>query len=256
MLKGISVVLKVLLLAWLSFTLAVFLHEWLHGLLAWVFGYKTSPFAITYGGFSLGNILWQQVDQNVNDSAIALIGHPYIAGIILVAPPMLINGGLGFLSLWILTRKKITNYWFSLFVYFFMLWNIGEFYSYGCLRSFSSHADVGLFLQYFDLSPWVVFAPCLYLCLWAYYIIFVKVQPSFLLFFNDSARRSDSAGKKYIMHIFTCLALFFIPVYMGTHFAFYKFNPVVVFLNILSLLLLPLVFRLARPQIFISKIQY
>ena len=101
--------LSYLFLLWLALAITVMCHEWVHAFLAWIFGYKTSPFAIDYGGWSFSNVLiFSAVDQAVNDYAIAFIGHPFQSAIILIVPPIIINGGLSLLSFYLL-RKSLCN---------------------------------------------------------------------------------------------------------------------------------------------------
>lgn len=160
-------------LMWLALTVSVYIHEWTHGLLAWIYGYKSSPFAISYGGFSWQNLLyWANIDQAVNSYMIALIGHPYQSGIILIVPPIIINGGFALLSGWWLYRSvgMQGNNYLAWFVFWLYLWNVSEFYSYTVLRSFSTHADIGLFLTFFKLSPWYIFIPGAYLSLLAIHL--------------------------------------------------------------------------------------
>jgi hypothetical protein len=243
--KFLRNILLVTLVAWISFTIVVFLHEWTHGLLAWWFGYKDNPFDIIYGGLNVHNILWQGVDQNVNDFAIAFIGHPYLSGIILIVPLIIVNGGLGFLSIFLLkhnlNKNKVSRV-YLLFLYFFILWNIGEFYSYTCLRSFSTHADVGLFLDYFQLSPWCIFIPGLYLSLYAFNIILGSLNHKFF------DQQQLALITKNIAHFAACLLLFVFPVYISTGWQFSRFGPVVEFVSILSIAVLPLFLYLYRPK--------
>lgn len=238
-------IITVIFFAWFSFNVTILLHEWTHGLFAWIFGYKTSPFNIYYGHFGWSNIFWQQIDQFVNNPAIAFIGHPYQAGITPIVPPIVINGGLGFISLFWLQKKLEQgpiNKFVAMFMFSFILWNIGEFFNYTCLRSFSTHADIGLFLHYFNLSPWLIFIPGLYLSIWAYYRILGPLSNMLYLEMKITSKM------QIIIFLASCFILFVFQPLFGFRFAFDRFGPVVIFVNILCLLILPIYFYIFWPK--------
>ena len=84
-----------LIIAWCCYFATVLLHEWVHGTVAWGLGFKTSPFAIEYGGTSWRNLLYlANINESVNYIGIGQAGHPLLAALISIAPLLLINAGL------------------------------------------------------------------------------------------------------------------------------------------------------------------
>lgn len=242
-------IITCIFIAWMSFTLSVFLHEYTHSLVAWLLGFKTTPFDIDYGHFGWSNIVWQQVDQAVNNPAIDLIGHRYQAGIIPIIPPILINGGFGLGVLFHLEKRlkqEKERRFLNIFLFTFVLWNVGEFFNYTCLRSFSTHADVGLFLHYFQLSPWVIFIPGFYVSLFAFYRI---LSPLCRSLFQRYALKKFSVISIYLT---TCFILFVFQPLIGFRFDFFRFNPTVTFVNILCLLVAPIMSYAFWPRSFLA----
>lgn len=152
---------------WLALTIAVMLHEWTHGLLNWIFGFKSNPLDIYYGGFSLSNLLlYINIDDMTPYGTLSLMGHTYQAGIIAITPPIFINGLFTLLSGYWLSRNTKRSRHLNWWLFWFYLFNLQEFFSYTVQRCFSTHADTGLFLHFFHISPWWVFIPGLYLSLY------------------------------------------------------------------------------------------
>lgn len=232
--KILCKILFYLFLLWCGFAVAVYLHEWTHGTLAWIFGYKSSPFAIDYGGWSLSNVLYfSNIDQAVNNYAIALIGHPLQSAIILVVPPIIINGGLTLISFRLL-RKSLQRHtapraWLW-FLYGSIIWNMGEFFSYTCLRAFSTHADIGLFLEYTGFSPWVIFVPGFYLSAYGYHRFFGYYKTAVMqrLGFNAFTRQIVGAVSVLL------LTLFLLMRTVGSHF-----GPIPNVISGMTLLIMP-----------------
>ncbi len=229
--KLINVILA-LVSIWAALTIAVLLHEWTHGLLNWIFGFKSSPFAIYYGGTSWLNLLfYANIDDMTPYTTIVTMGHPYQAGIIAIVPPILVNGLLALLSGLYLSYSKQPRPWLTWFLFWFYLINLQEFFSYTVQRAFSYHADVGLFIQYFHLSPWWVFIPGFYLSVYGIHLAFKKYLP--LVFFRWQIHSS------LIKIMLLCATTFVLLILSSIRAISPHFNPVVQMIAYLSLLFIP-----------------
>ena len=143
----------------LSHYVALFSHEWTHGTLAWVFGYKSNPFDIYYGVKTWSDLLlFPHIDEAVNYSHICSIGHPYQAGIIAITPPVITNGGMFLICIYLQSKKWLMNKkWLFYFVFWLSIMSLGNVFDYIPVRTFSTHGDIGNFLNAFNISPWWVF---------------------------------------------------------------------------------------------------
>ncbi|MEO8401156.1 MAG: hypothetical protein ABI597_05075 [Gammaproteobacteria bacterium] len=143
----------------LAHALAMLPHEYTHSITAWILGYKTNPFDLTYGGTSwLNLLLLSHMDENVNYPMIFASGHPGHVALIAF-------GGLGFsniplfiISLWLLTKKYVqTRPLLFYFLFLFNLMNLGNFYDYVPIRTFAPHDDAFNFITGLAISPWCVY---------------------------------------------------------------------------------------------------
>lgn len=143
----------------LAHYLAVFPHEYAHSFMAWLLGYKTNPLALDYGGTSWINLLLLfHIDENVNYDLIASQGHFHHMAWIGFAGPGLANGLLYFLSLFLLTCKKIKDHALLFyFIFWFNFMNVGNFFDYVPVRTFSDHGDIAHITKGFGISPWWVY---------------------------------------------------------------------------------------------------
>ena len=142
-----------------------FMHEWTHGLIAWLGGYKSSPFAIHYS--SNWWTLWG-IDEAVPYQTILSAGKKGLVAAIAIAP--MIDGFIFFLiGLKLLSLQSIQKRWvlFS-FVYWWTWMEIAEIYSYIPIRTFAQQDDIYNFLHATGLSPWLVFILGTPLVIWGY----------------------------------------------------------------------------------------
>jgi hypothetical protein len=145
----------------LSHYIVVFTHEYAHAFMAWILGYKNSPFDINYGGTDWKNLLllWN-VDQKVDNNMIYSLGHPgHVALIAFAGPGMVIF--LFFLSSWLIQHKALLQHTYCLyFLLFFNLWCVGGTYAYVPIRTFSTPGvmlDVLDIQQALNISPWIIY---------------------------------------------------------------------------------------------------
>lgn len=141
---------------WLTRYLAVFPHEYAHGLMASLFGFKKHFWQIDYGGTSLWNLLFLvNIDEHVNYAAMHAAGKDWLIALTAFAGSFIGNAITYAISLWLLSKKSIqTRAWLF---YFFFWWNvnsIGAFIDYVPSRVFSSHADMANLAQGLHVSSW------------------------------------------------------------------------------------------------------
>jgi len=154
-----KILIKVIVI-FLAHHLSMLLHEWTHGTFAWIFGYKTNPFAIYYGDWTLLDA-WELVDYK----AILAKGKGWIVAIIGISP-IIVGATLYLIGIKVLSIPKIKNIkllWY--FLFWFTLSNLGQVLDYVPVRTFTNYSnglldgDIGHFLQGLHLSPWVIFFP-------------------------------------------------------------------------------------------------
>lgn len=161
MMKRFCSFFVLLVILWVAHHSAVYIHEWTHGTVAWLTGYKSSPFAIHYG--SKWFTLWD-IDDAVAYDQILADGKPGVVAAIAIAP-LLLQAVLFLVGLKLVQRAAF-NRWAYTFVYWFTLFEICEIYAYIPIRTFTPHADVYHFLYATGLSPWVVAIPGTLFAFW------------------------------------------------------------------------------------------
>jgi hypothetical protein len=149
----------------LAHYLVVFPHEFAHSFMAWVLGRKADPFAITWGGGSLRNILLlTNIDENVDYRSALARGPAYYVALIALAGPGIANGTLYFLSLAWLKRAWLQA---RPVLFYFVFWcnfmTVANFYDYIPIRTFGPRDDVANFVHGLGISPWYVFGVGIYL---------------------------------------------------------------------------------------------
>jgi len=137
----------------LTYYVAILLHEYGHATAAWLFGYKHSPFDISYG-----NWLLMPVSENVNYHAIFSSGH-YMQGGLIGAAGISVTILLFIISLLCINQKNILERpFYFLFFYWLAVINLSELFTYIVTRSFAS-GDIGEFIYGMHISPFWVFIP-------------------------------------------------------------------------------------------------
>jgi hypothetical protein len=133
----------------------ILLHEWMgHGLAAWLFGEKSSPFDIYYGGWAL-----LHVDENVDYTKLMAASQNVEAAIIGINGTV-VTGLLFTLSLILLPRASIQkNTVLFTFLYWVLIICMVPLLQYFTLTTFSNEGDVGRFTHGLNISPWWVFIP-------------------------------------------------------------------------------------------------
>ncbi len=159
--KRLYLFFTLFVILWVAHHASVYVHEWTHGTVAWLTGYKSSPFAIHYG--TEWFTLWD-IDEAVPYEKILADGKPGVMAAIAIAP-ILLEIVLFLIGLRLL-RIPSLHRWAFAFLYWFTLFEICEVYCYIPIRTFSPHADVYHFLSTTGLSPWAVAIPGTLFALW------------------------------------------------------------------------------------------
>ncbi len=158
--------------------IAMLPHEYMHSFMAWFLGDKSNPLDLNYGGTSWTNLLLLiHMDENVNYELIRSMGYNSHIALIAFAGAGLANIPLFFLSLWLLQKEKIKNRpYLYYFLFLFNLMNLGNFYDYVPIRTFSTHGDVAHFVIGLSISPWWVYIIGGYLVFFAMWQFFTKTM--------------------------------------------------------------------------------
>ncbi len=153
----------------------IYLHEWTHGAVAWLSGYKSSPFDIHYGANWF--TLWD-IDEAVDYPKIYADGKASLVAWIAIAPTLLqmilFPIGLKILGLSQVQKK----WWLFAFCYFFTLLILAEIYAYIPIRTFSEVDDIFNFRTATGLSPWTIAIPGTIYVIWGMYQILAKQVPA------------------------------------------------------------------------------
>jgi len=146
----------------LIYYIVVLFHEWGHGTMAWLFGVKSSPFDIRYGGWFLMNC-----DEAVPYDQLLASGHGLQVALIGISG-FTVNAILFLLSLYFLSRKRVKDSLCPLATFYWScVLNLMAMFGYIPLNTFSVQGDVGRFVHGLQLSPWLVFIPGTILIVWA-----------------------------------------------------------------------------------------
>lgn len=148
-------------------------HEWTHGLMAWLAGYKQNPFDIHYSSNWI--TLWG-IDEAVPYQKILADGNNGWVAAIAIAP--MIDGALFvLLGLKLLSLPAVQKRWLLLsFFYWWTLMELAEIYSYIPIRTFVKMDDIHNFIYATGLSPWVVFVIGVPFVIWGLWKIIGKEE--------------------------------------------------------------------------------
>lgn len=220
-----------------SYYIAIILHEWGHGTLAWLFGYKETPFNVNYGGWLLlhadENVPYNQILAAHRGSTAALIG---IAGVS-------VSVILFILSLIGLNKIK-HSLWMYSFFYWFAILNMVPIFQYFTVQTFSVQGDTGRFVHGLTISPWWVFIPgTIFVCLALYLLLRCFVPKAYVVL---------SMNARWVQRIFLLVSLGMMFLLIYTH----GYNPlsdtgmplIGKLCAVLSILLVPALFFLCNPS--------
>lgn len=223
--------------------LAMLPHEYAHSFMAWLLGYKSNPFTLTYGGASWLNLLFlTHMDENVNYSMIFSTGRSYHAALIAFAGPGIANGAMFFISLWLLTKKSIKQHFYLVyFLFLFNLMNVGNFYDYVPIRTFARHGDAANFEFGLGISPWWVYAIGGYIVAFSIWHFFARTM---IAAFID-LKAVSTVSRAALMIV--CVVILF--GFFGTA-GFFDYGDISYFLSATSLLAIPALIVVLWPTRF------
>lgn len=127
------------------------MHEWGHGTVAWLYGYKASPFQVEYGGWLL-----LHVDENVPYNEILAAHHGFIAAMISIAG---LTVSIVLFSIAMLLFRKTRHPLFASLLHWKIIINMIPIIQYLVVQPFSEEGDTGRFVHGLGISPWWILAP-------------------------------------------------------------------------------------------------
>lgn len=137
-----------------AYYVSILLHEWGHGTLAWLYGEKSNPFDVQYGGWFLMN-----ADENVNYAKLIDSGRGVAAALIGIAGAT-VSLIFVIVSFILLNRKSFHHSTVKfIFAYWFLIINMIPMVQYLSVSTFSSEGDVGRFIHGLNISAWWIFVP-------------------------------------------------------------------------------------------------
>jgi hypothetical protein len=158
--KALLFWLSFILLLWLAHALGYLVHEYAHTFTAWALGYKTNPLALDYGHLNLLNLLFlREIDENVDYGSLFAAGKGHFASLI-AAAGVLLGSGTFYVAARVLysSAKRRRRPTLGLFAFLFCLMNVGNFFDYVPIRTFTPHGDMANIERGLRLSPWWIFA--------------------------------------------------------------------------------------------------
>lgn len=170
--NALSSFFVLLVILWIAHHTSVYIHEWTHSTVAWLTGYKNSPFAIHYGSDWL--TLWD-IDEAVSYEQLLADRKLGVMAAIAITP-LLLQAVLFLVGLRWLQRTYL-NRWIFAFVYWFTLLEICEVFSYIPIRTFTQHGDVYHFLYATGISPWFIAIPGTLFAFWGVHRMLVREAP-------------------------------------------------------------------------------
>ena len=176
MIKGLKSFVSTMLLVYFTKLASMFLHEWTHSTIAWLYGLKQNPFAIHYGTPPLFADVYAVDDGHFYQN---LFGdhQGLTAAMIAVGGPSM-NATLALGGFFLLLRPEIRDKkWLFAALYWFTLNNLGQVYSYIPIRLFSPSGDIGFFLRGVGLSLWALGIPVTLLLAVGFMVLIKTVLP-------------------------------------------------------------------------------
>lgn len=155
---------------WISYYVCVLFHEWGHGVVAWLFGFKKAFYDIQYGGW-----LMLRTDENVPYKQLLAEGFGTQVALIAISG-LLVSLSLFLVSLVIMNKIKKSPFTY-LFFYWIAVVNMLPLIQYLSIQTFSSTGDVGRFTHGLNISPWWIFIPGVFFTAFALYWVLAKALP-------------------------------------------------------------------------------
>jgi hypothetical protein len=159
--KSVLFWLFFVLLWWFAHALGYLIHEYAHSFTAWAVGYKANPLVLNYGHLTPQNVAFLLgIDENVDYDPIFAVGKGYLASLIAVAGVLFGNGVfyyIGARGLYSFAKQRHRQA-LGLFAFLFCLMNVGNFWCYVPVRTFTTHGDMATVEKGLHASPWWIAA--------------------------------------------------------------------------------------------------
>ena len=152
--KIITDTIATIILLIVAHVLMVTIHEFTHSIIAWAYGFKASPFHLHFADFTL----FVRDDQTDYQAMIAQ-NRNVLAAITAITPNILNACFYVLCAIFCSSRKVQNQKYIYYFLFWFMIVNIGQVYSYILWRTFETHGDISIFLEDLNISPYWVFIP-------------------------------------------------------------------------------------------------
>jgi hypothetical protein len=154
-----TLILLILLQWWLAHAIVFFAHEYAHATVAWLLGWKASPFDLHFPPLSLKLLLIQLgIDQDVNEAPIFAAGRGIDVGLIAIAG-MVLGNGLITLPLsrfaYRAAVRRGQRGW-AMLAFWCSLASLGNLIDYVPIRTFTLESDMGSVQKGFGWSPWTL----------------------------------------------------------------------------------------------------
>ncbi len=149
----------ILLQWWLAHAIVFFTHEYAHSTVAWLLGWKASPFDLHFPPLSARVLLIQLgIDQNVNEAPIFAAGRGVDVGLIAIAGMVLGNGLITLpISRWAWRRAaRLGARGWAMLAYWCTVASIGNLIDYVPIRTFTLESDMGSVQKGFGWSSWTL----------------------------------------------------------------------------------------------------
>lgn len=217
-----------LIFIFIALHIVVYIHEWTHGIVAWLFGYKSSPFDIYYGN---DWIFLSDINEAVNYPSIYADQKKYVVGLIAIAP-MLIDAclfilGLFFIKKWNVLKSRLAAF----LIYWITLMALADIYAYIPIRTFAKSEDIFNFCHSTGISNFAVaFTGGAFVC-WGFFQFFWKLR--------DKIHIQMKIENVWSHQSLLLLSLFLFFVYFGG-VGFLQPNTTAHFLSFFSWALFPL----------------
>lgn len=237
--NSIQIFMSNLIAIVVAYYVAILLHEWGHGTVAWLYGVKSSPFDVQYGGWLL-----LHADENVTYTNLINSGRGVAAALIGIAGAS-VSLILAMISFILLSRISLQNHRATfIFTYWFLIINMIPLVQYFSISTFSSEGDVGRFIHGLNISGWYVFIPgTVFIIFSLWKILTIEIPKCYAVIPVTSL-----LGK----NIFLLATLSIIFLFIYTH----GYNPMTdegmnttgKIMAVISILLVPLLFALCYPS--------
>lgn len=221
-----------------AYYVSLLLHEWGHGFVAWLYGVKTSPFDVQYGGYFL-----QNADENVDYVNLMASGQGVAGALIAIAGPV-VSLFILLIALIMLCSNKINNKPLTFtFIYWLLIMNMVPSIQYLSVSPFVSGGDTGHFAQGLNFSSWWIFVPGTFFIVFMLDMILKKITPKAYVVI----RIKSLWGKNLFLLISLCIMFLFIYTHGYNPLTDKGLNLFTKVMVAISICMVPILFIICNP---------